>query len=515
MQSVSLASLRENISFTKDLMLDNNFVLLPPSCPVTNELISTLREWNFHIYHCEGTINYEGDVISDNTSSKDEVTEEIVDKNKNSKIGQSVKQVLKNSLNSQIDGSDKSRMVMVEKVYYEYMNYIEQIYTHYATHKEIDQEELSETIRDLCGFIKDNRRYILRINNNIDCPDKNFLVIHTIRSTVLALAISMQMHMPISKMVELGVACVIHEIGMLRLPPQIYMTEKKLTPGEKIQIYKHPLLGYQIIRDLNFPPNIQLGVLEHHEKENGSGYPRRITGDKISSIAKIISVACSYEAISSPRSYKDGRTNFDAILELLQNTNHPYDENVIKALLYTVSLYPIGSYVYLTNRKVAVVTDTNPDNPKQPVVQMLTEKDKDGSPLIIQTATSDIKILRIMNKREQEDIIKLINEQEKKNEENNVTKEEKTTKNESSFVTSDIIELENQDEFIDEIFEAPEVLDDNSDENIDGNQDEDLNENQNQEEIEQKQEEKSDSNTNKNSNSSDSDMENIDISIFS
>lgn len=501
MQSVSLASLRENISFTKDLMLDDNFVLLPPLCPITNELIATLKEWNFTNYHCDGTVNFETDTTSESTNENFENKEEISDKNKNAKIGQSVKQVLKNSLNSQIDGSDKSRMAMVEKVYYEYMNYIEQIYTHYATHKEIDQEELSETIKDLCGFIKDNRRYILRINNNIDCPDKNFLVIHTIRSTVLALAISMQMHMPISKMIELGVACIIHEIGMLRLPPQIYMTEKKLTPGEKIQIYKHPLLGYQIIRDLNFPPNIQLGVLEHHEKENGSGYPRRITGDKISSIAKIISVACSYEAISSPRSYKDERTNFDAILELLQNTNHPYDESIIKALLYTISLYPIGSYVYLTNRKVAIVTDTNPDNPKQPVVQMLTEKDKDGSPLIIQTANSDIKILRIMNKREQEDIIKLINEQEKKNEEKNLNKEPETTENETSSTVQNNISAENQDNSSNDIYDIPEALDDNKPEN------------ENQEEITEQHQETSPA-SNKNNNSSDSDMENIDISIF-
>ena len=303
-------------------------------------------------------------------------------------------------------------MAMVQKVYEEYTNYIEEIFTHYATHKEIDQEEVADIVKDLCGFIRDNRRFILRMNNNVEVSGKNFLVIHTIRTTVLALAIAMQMHMPISKMIELGVSCVVHEIGMLRLPPQIYMTDKNLTPGERIQIYKHPIFGYTILKDLNFPMNIQLGVLEHHEKENGTGYPRRILGDKISSIAKIISVACSYEAITSSRNYRAERSNFDAILELLQNQNHPYDEGVIKALLYTVSLYPIGSYVYLSNRKAGIVIDTNPDNPKMPVVQMLTEKDKDGTPLVIQTAVSNIKILRIMSKREQEDLLKIIAQKE-------------------------------------------------------------------------------------------------------
>lgn len=422
MQRYPITSLREELTFTHDLMLDENFVLLPADCPVPKELAPALKEWEFDEFLSNGTVDFKNNLFAnvDTPSNQGNVQTDEKDENKENKakIGQSVRQVIKNSLNSQLDGSDKSRIAMVQKVYDEYTNYVEEIFTHYATHKEIDQEEVSDLVKDLCGFIRDNRRYILRINNNIEASGKNFLVIHTIRTTVLALAISMQMHMPISKMIELGVSCIVHEIGMLRLPPQIYMTDKNLTPGERIQIYKHPIFGYTIVKDLNFPPNIQLGVLEHHEKENGTGYPRRILGDKISSIAKIISVACSYEAITSSRNYRAERSNFDAILELLQNQNHPYDDNVIKALLYTVSLYPIGSYVFLSNRKPGIVIDTNPDNPKLPVVQMLTEKDKDGAPLVIQTANSDIKILRIMSKREQEDLLKLINAKENPNSNN-------------------------------------------------------------------------------------------------
>ena len=414
MQKYPITTLRDELTFTNDLMLDENFNLLPAGCPVTNELATALKTWEFTEFFCDGTVDFNNNLLSNETKPANQSDEKNgEDKAKKEKIGQSVRQVIRNSINSQIDGSDKSRMAMVQKVYDEYTNYVEEIFTHYATHKEIDQEEVSDLVKDLCGFIRDNRRFILRINNNIEASGKNFLVIHTIRTTVLALAISMQMHMPISKMIELGVSCIVHEIGMLRLPPQIYMTDKNLTPGERIQIYKHPIFGYTILKDLNFPMNIQLGVLEHHEKENGTGYPRRILGEKISSIAKIISVACSYEAITSSRNYRAERSNFDAILELIQNQNHPYDENVIKALLYTVSLYPIGSYVYLTNRKAGIVIDTNPDNPKMPVVQMLTEKDKDGSPLVIQTASSDIKIHRIMSKREQEDLLKIIAEKEK------------------------------------------------------------------------------------------------------
>ena len=230
------------------------------------------------------------------------------------------------------------------------------------------------------------------------------------RTTVLCLAIAQQLHLQLSKMIELGVTSILHEIGMLRLPPQLYMSSRKLSVREKAQISKHTLLGYTIIKDLDFSLPIQLGVLEHHEKENGTGYPRRLTGDKISSNAKIIAVACTYEAISSPRSYKDEKSTFDALLELLQNREHAYDGSVIKALLYTVSLYPIGTFVYLSNRKVAEVIDTNPDNPKTPVVQLLTEKEADGSLKTLQIGEDNINILRILTKQEKEDILKLVRE---------------------------------------------------------------------------------------------------------
>ena len=412
MDTITIESLHENLTFTGDLMIDSTFVLLPQTAPVTNELIAALREWEFTTFYTEGNLSLGGDIgISISTGEEEQKDD------KSQKIGDSLKKAIERSKNIQLDNSDNARMDMVQKVYEEYMNYIESVFTHYATHKEIDQEDLSETVKELCVFIKENKRFILRVNPAEEATDKNFLVTHSMRTTVLALAIAQQLRMPLSKMVDLGVTSIIHEIGMLRLPPQIYMTDKKLTPGERSQILKHPVLGYTIAKDLNFPLNIQLGVLEHHEKENGSGYPQKKTGDKISTNAKIISVACSYEAISSSRSYKTGRSTFEAIVELLQNRERSYDDSIIRALLYTVSLFPIGSYVYLSDRKIAQVIDTNPDNPKAPLVQYLTEKNPDGSPKVVATGVNGLNIMRILSKAEEKDILKLVEDKYKSIEE--------------------------------------------------------------------------------------------------
>ncbi len=409
MKNINLNSMTPGMCFTGDLFLDDNFMLLPATAYVTEDLIKALKLWGYSNFSCDGGVSLEGEIITESNEESSASPEG------ETKIAANVKEVLENSKTTAIGNSDHARMEMVQKVYDEYMNYIENLFTRYTTHKEINQEELSETVQDLCVFIKDHRRYMLRINPEADVCKKNFLIIHTMRTTVLAIAIAMEMHLGLSKMIELGVSCILHEIGMLRLPPQLYMTDKKLTPGERLQITKHSIFGYTIVKDLNFPIQVQLGVLEHHEKENGTGYPQKKNGDKISQNAKIISVACSYEAISSKRSYKNERSTFEAIVELLQNKNHDYDVQIIKALLHTVSLYPIGSYVYLSNRKAALVIDVNPADPTCPVVQLLTEKDADGSNKIITTNQTDTKIARILTKSEQSDILELVDEVNKKN----------------------------------------------------------------------------------------------------
>lgn len=439
METIQIETLQKDLSFTGDLLIDSTFLLLPQTVPLHQNLINSIKEWGFSSVLCDGNLSLGGDIgVSSNEDEQE---------NNKEKIGDSLKKAIENSKTANIGNSDQARMEMVESVFYEYMNYVEEIFTHYATHKEIDQNELSETIQDLVMFVKDHKRYILRINPNPNELGKNFLIIHSIRTTVLAIAIAQQLHLPLSKIIELGVTCILHEIGMLRIPPQLYMSTNKLTIGEKAQISKHTIFGYTIVKDLGFPLSVQLGVLEHHEKENGLGYPRKLTGDKISSNAKIIAVACSYEAISSPRVFREGRSTFDAMVELIQNKTHAYDNSVLKALLYTVSLYPIGTYVYLSNRKVAIVVDTNPDSPKYPVVQLLNEKEKDGSPLQITTSHEGIYIIRILSKNELNDILKVLGKNsQKENDEDNIEEIQLANNENQDIKTEEKIEISQNDE---------------------------------------------------------------------
>ncbi|MFC2330575.1 MAG: HD domain-containing phosphohydrolase [Treponema sp.] len=408
--TVKLETLKPDLTFKSDLMLDEEYILLPVGTPVTEELIKTLQEWNFKEFIRED--EPEPEPKKDLNPVRNEI--KPMEENSPLQASESVREVIANKTSIKFANSERSRMDYVHKVYNEYMNYINSIYTHYATHKKIDLKDLTDNVKNLCIFIKENKRYVLRITPSAEARSKNFLVIHSMRSTVLAITLGMELHLPLSKLIELGIACILHEIGMLRLPPQLYMTDKTLSQSEKARIMTHTILGFNIVKELDFPLSIQLGVLEHHEKENGMGYPRQLDGKKISTYAKIISVACSFEAITAPRKYKTERTTFDAMVEMLKNHNKQYDETVIKALLYSLSLFPIGAYVYLNNGKIGVVTDVSPNNPSQPIIQIVNEYEADGSPKTIQTDADANKIVRVLTRKEEEDVLKAMALQETK-----------------------------------------------------------------------------------------------------
>lgn len=400
MSAVKLENLKSDLSFNGDLQLDKNFILLPAKAVVSDDLIKVLTDWNFTEFQCS-------EEVPDFSSSQEKKQDsKAASESKVSTVKDSVKQALAKAKTSEWISTERSKMNSVQTVYNEYMNYINSVYTHYATHKKIDFQELSETVKDLCVFIKDNKRYVLRITPSAEARSKNFLVIHSMRSTVLAITVGLELHMALSKLIELGISCILHEIGMLRLPPQLYMTDRPLTAAEKAQIMTHPHTGFNILKDLEFPLSILLGVLEHHEKENGLGYPRHLPGNKITTYAKIISVACSFEAITAPREYKSERTTFDAMVEMLKNPNGQYDSTVIKALLYSLSLYPIGAYVCLQNGKIGIVTDVSPNNPKNPIVQLANERNEDGTVKAIQTDDNQNRIVRVLSKEEQQQVQK-------------------------------------------------------------------------------------------------------------
>ena len=412
MTTFQVAELTNGKRFSDRLILDKQFVVLDSNLSFSSALQSRLVEWGFKEVFCESNTAVEKKAAAPNMSETveinlDELNEEF--ETKSTALNATLKSVIA-KVNQAIKFTpDKNRMENVTEVYNEYIKYTQAVFTRYVTHTELRLDELSESVRLLIDFIKINKKYILRIQPATEHKlDKNFLTNHCLRATIYSIIIALQINMPPAKITELGVAALVHEIGQIKLPPQLYLTDKPLLPQARNLLATHTVLGFNILKESEFPLAIQLGVLEHHERENGQGYPRHLPGNKISAYGKILAVACCYEAITAPRQYKEARTTYEATIEMLRNQNKQYDDVVIKALVSAVSLFPIGTYVYLANGKIAQVAESNPSDPRLPIVELLGEKNELGNPKTIMTDNDRAKIVRVLNRDELKGVLAYI-----------------------------------------------------------------------------------------------------------
>jgi len=375
MNAVSLQDLKPNLFFSKPLFLDEGFVLLSPECAVDDGLIKRLTRWEFRETYCDGTMaNADG--------SAAQTTEKAAEAPVFS------------------DGAgDAEKVKSLALFYTDFTQYVESLFTRFVTKTEIDYRDLIQRTRGLYEVATENRSFLLRAQTLVP-QHKNYLVSHAVRSAVYSIVLGSTLKLAPFRLIELGAAAVLHEIGMVRLPPQLYMAGRPLSPQERKSITAHPVLGYNLLKERQVPLAVCLAALEHHERLNGSGYPRGLSGDKISLYSRIIMVACSYDAVTAERPYKVAKDGYAGMVDILKNEGKQYDDTVIRALVYSLSIFPIGTRVLLSNDKPAIVVDVNPENPRYPVVQVLGARTPDGKDLVIRTSETSVRIQRPLTKDE-------------------------------------------------------------------------------------------------------------------
>ena len=156
---------------------------------------------------------------------------------------------------------------------------------------------------------------------------------HQTRSADLARAIATEMGLPQEKIEGIRMAGSIHDIGKLSIPADILSKPTKLSKIEFSLIKEHPRKGFEILKDVESPWPLAEIVHQHHERMDGSGYPRNLKGDEILMEARILAVADVVEAMASHRPYRPGLGIDAALNEIEKNSGIFYDEAVAAACL--------------------------------------------------------------------------------------------------------------------------------------------------------------------------------------
>lgn len=169
---------------------------------------------------------------------------------------------------------------------------------------------------------------------------------------------------------NLTVAGMLHDVGKTKVDEKIIKKPAKLTDEEYACIKKHTSLGYDLVKKLDIPEEIKMGVLMHHEKIDGTGYPLGLKEDKIATTAKIVAICDIYEAMTADRVYRGRVCPFEVIKKFEQNSFDALDTQLLLAFLQNMVYTYVGSKVILSNGQKAEVVFINQANLSKPIVKV-------------------------------------------------------------------------------------------------------------------------------------------------
>ncbi len=156
---------------------------------------------------------------------------------------------------------------------------------------------------------------------------------HQLRVAELCKAIAEEMGLPQDVVEGIYIGALLHDVGKLAVPAEILSKPAKLTPAERALVERHTEVGYEILKEADFPWPVAEMALQHHERLDGSGYPQGLKGDQIILEARILAVADVVESMSSRRPYRAAISLEETLREIERGKGTLYDPRVVEACL--------------------------------------------------------------------------------------------------------------------------------------------------------------------------------------
>ncbi|MEJ8554769.1 HD-GYP domain-containing protein [Tepidibacter sp. Z1-5] len=234
---------------------------------------------------------------------------------------------------------------------------------------------INNTISELLDTITSKRDISYSINE-IRMSD-DYLYEHSLNVMVSCLYTGILMQYDKMKLQKLALGAILHDIGKVFVDSDILNKPGKLTSEERVEIEKHPELGYRYVSD-NYGNEISALskqiILQHHEKWNGKGYPNQLSGDLIYEMARICSVADVFDALTADRVYRKKIPIYKASEYIYSLGYNDFDFDIVKLFLSRIVKFKQGSIVKLSDGAKGIVYDQNKHMLDRPIIKLLVNK---------------------------------------------------------------------------------------------------------------------------------------------
>lgn len=216
-------------------------------------------------------------------------------------------------------------------------------------------------------------RDIFKIFASLQAKD-DYTYRHNFAVGVIATLLGRWLNLSEHELAGLTIAATLHDVGKMRIPVHILTKPGKLTPEEYNLIKKHTVFGYDMIKSTTGASETDaLVALQHHERQDGTGYPYNLYGNQIHDFSRIVAVADVFHAMTSKRSYRNPSPFYHILREMHDNRFGAFDPKVISVFLERMMPSLIGNRVQLTDQREGVVIMIHAHDPIRPLVQVGSE----------------------------------------------------------------------------------------------------------------------------------------------
>ncbi len=242
-------------------------------------------------------------------------------------------------------------------------------------------KEIKHALQNIVDQVLKNEVSLVGLTTLRDYDDYTF--IHSVNVCIFSVALGRRLGLTRPQLFDLGLAAMLHDVGMTWVPVEILDKQGNLTEEEQRQMEAHTWRGALSIFNLRdyggIPFRAMIAAYEHHMTANLGGYPKSVRSRKVSVFSKIISVADAYNAALSTRAHASGKSPDVVLGEMWGDPDMGYDPVLVKALINLLGIYPVGTCVILDTFELALVHAANPDSTQlhRPLVRVIS--DPDGS----------------------------------------------------------------------------------------------------------------------------------------
>ncbi len=292
----------------------------------------------------------------------------------------------------------------VEKIYSDSKEQVKLSMEQGRAEKTFSVEKIAKcTVRMVRSLLASDRLYLKAVYTRHSSSD---LLSHAVNVVIFSLKIGIGLNYNENQLIRLGTVALLHDIGMARLNAEILNKEDVLTDEEYQEIKKHPDYGYEMLMRLGAEYEwIAMVVRQVHERINGKGYPRGLSGDDIHEYAQIIGMTDYYEALTHTRPQRRRFLPYDAVKVIVEQEKGVFAHKLVRTLLRKISVFPLEGFVKLNTSEVGKVIETSEERPLRPTVEILynAEGERLKVPRVI--SLKDTPLIYITRSVYEEDIL--------------------------------------------------------------------------------------------------------------